>query len=186
MKKLFTILLLVLAFGFITTSSAQGLGFKAIAPQLGLVMPEDPWDMGFAIGGVINMGELSTNLGLYPFVGYWSSKYTYDAFDLSEDLTLSNIQIGADVHYSIASAKGLYVGGGLSFNMLSVEFPSYNPVTFESTTDSESDSKIGIGLLAGYEMPLGSNLGFIQGKYNLISDLNTLELTVGIYFNLGK
>ncbi len=186
MKKLFTILLLVLAFGFITTSSAQGLGFKAIAPQLGLVMPEDPWDMGFHVGAKINMGELANNLGLYPFVGYWSSKYTYGDFGLNEDLTLSNIQIGADVHYHIASAEGLYVGGGLSFNMLSIEFPSYNPITLESTTDSESDSKIGIGLLAGYELPFGSSLGFIQGKYNIISDLNTIELTVGMYFNLGK
>ncbi len=186
MKKLFTILLLVLAFGFITSSSAQGLGFKAIAPQLGLVMPEDPWDMGFHVGAKINLGELTKDLGLYPFVGYWSSKYSYSAFDESTDLKLSNIQIGADVHYHIASMQGFYVGGGLSFNMLSIEFPSYNPFTGASTTESNSDSKIGFGLLAGYELPLGSNLGFVQGKYNLISDLNTLEITVGMYFNLGK
>ena len=186
MKKLFTIMLLVLAFGFVTSSSAQGLGFKAIAPQIGLVMPEDPWDMGFHIGAKINMGELTKDLGLYPFVGYWSSKYTYDAFDLNEDLKLSNIQIGADVHYHIASMEGLYVGGGLSFNMLSIEFPSYNPFTLESTTESDSESKIGFGLLAGYEMPFGSTTGFVQGKYNIISDLNTIELTVGMYFNLGK
>jgi hypothetical protein len=184
MKNLLTILLLILAFGMISTSSAQGLSLKAIAPQVGLVMPEDPWDMGFHVGAKVNMGELSDNLGLYPFVGYWSSKYSYDYLDLSEDISLSNIQIGADVHYHIASAKGLYVGGGLSFNILSVDVPVYNPFTGNVTTESDSESKIGIGLLAGYELPLGSNLGFIQGKYNIISDLNTLELTVGMYFNL--
>jgi opacity protein-like surface antigen len=186
MKKLFTIMLLVLALGFITNGSAQGLGLKAIAPQLGLVMPEDPWDMGFHIGAKVNMGELAENLGLYPFLGYWSTKYSYSELGLSEDMSLSNIQIGADAHYKIASAQGLYVGGGLSFNILSVDVPYYNYFTGEVTTKSDSESKIGIGLLAGYELPLGSNLGFIQGKYNIISDFNTVELTVGMYFNLGK
>jgi len=186
MKKLTAILLLVLAFGLITTSSAQGLSLKAIAPQLGLVMPEDPWDMGFHIGAKANLGEVAQGFGLYPFVGYWSSKYSYSAADLSEDLTLSNIQFGADVHYHLANVQGLYVGGGLSLNILSIDFPSYNYATGDYTTESDSETKFGIGLLAGYEMAFGNNLGFVQGKYNLISDLNTLELTVGLYFNLAK
>jgi len=184
MKKLVAVMIIVFAFGLITTGSAQGLGFKAIAPQLGLIMPEDPWDTGFMFGAKVNLGEISPGIGLYPFAGYWSSKYTYNL--ISTDLTLSNIQIGADVQYFLPSVKGLYLGGGLSLNFLSIEAPTYNPFTGESTTASTSDTKFGIGLLAGYEVPLGSSMGFIQGKYNIISDFNTIELTVGYYFNLGK
>jgi hypothetical protein len=185
MKKLIAVMSLVLAFGFITTSSAAGLGLKAIAPQVGLVMPESPWNTGFHVGAKVNMGEVAKDFGLYPFIGYWSSKYSWSGYGLSEDMTLSNIQIGADVHYHIADVKGLYAGGGLSLNLLSIKVPSFNYYG-QGSSATNSETKIGIGLLAGYELPVGKNLGFVQGKYNLISDFNTLELTVGMYFNLGK
>jgi hypothetical protein len=186
MKKLITAMSLVLAFGLISISSAEGLGLKAIAPQVGLVMPESPWDTGFHVGAKANMGELTKDIGLYPFVGYWSSGYSYSYYTASTDISLSNIQFGADAHYHMADVEGLYFGGGLSLNILSVGVPVYNAYTGKTTTESDSKTKIGIGLLAGYELPIGNNLGFVQGKYNIISDLNTIELTVGIYFKMGK
>ena len=186
MKKLLTILSIVLAFGFITNISAAELGLKAIAPQVGLVMPEDPWDTGFHVGAKANMGELTEGLGLYPYVGYWSSGYSYSYLAASEDISLSNIQIGADAHYHLADVEGLYFGGGVSLNFLKMDIPTVDPFTGQATTISDSNTEFGIGLLAGYELPIGSNLGFVQGKYNIISDFNTLELTVGIYFKTGK
>jgi hypothetical protein len=186
MKKLFAVMILLLMFGFVSIGSAQGLGLKAIAPQVGLIMPASPWKTGFSIGAKANMGDLAEGIGLYPFAGYWSSKYTWSYYTWSSDLTLSNIQIGADAHYHLPSVQGLYIGGGLSLNFMSVESAIPNIYGTGVTTASASDTKIGIGLLAGYEMPIGSNLGFVQGKYNLISDFNTLELTVGLYFNLKK
>lgn len=180
MKKLLMVLSIVLL--LTTYSFGQNLGLNAIAPKVGVIMPEDPWDTGFLVGAQADMGTVAENLGLFPFVAYWSSGYDL----LGVDLTLSNIQIGADVHYAVPNVQGLYAGGGLSFNILSIEFPSYNYLTGESTTDSDSESKIGFGFLAGYEIQLGGNAGFVEAKYNIISDLNTLEIAAGIYFDMTK
>jgi len=180
MKKFTIMMILILACAFVFPVSAQKLGLKSVNPMAGLVMPEDPWSTGFIIGVGADMGELTRDITLNPFVSYWSSGYD----EHGVDLTLSNFQIGADVHYHIKDVKGLYGGGGLSFNIVSFEFPSFNFLTGEATTKSESETKIGFGVLGGYEFPLGDMDAFVQGKYNIISDLNTIELTFGVAFDM--
>jgi hypothetical protein len=105
------------------------------------------------------------------------------------------LQIAGDVHYLLENVEGLYFGGGLSINITSYEYPSvditYDPVTgfatgFSSNKPSESKTKVGINLLGGYEMPIGNNTGFAEAKYNIIGDFNTIELCVGMFFDLNK
>jgi hypothetical protein len=179
MKKLTAIFLIVLALGLFTTSSAQGLSLKAIAPQVGVIFPEDPFDTGFQIGAKANLGELTQNLALLPYLNYWSTGGGEGTYDWS----LSNFQIGADVHYGITNVKGLYVGGGLSINFISTEATWDDPY-LGSYSESTSSNEIGIDLLAGYEFPLAGKTAFVEGKYDIISDLNTLVLNVGLYFDL--
>ena len=180
MKKLTMTVVLILVCALVFPVSAQKLGLNSVKPMAGVVMPESPWGTGFIIGVGADMGELTRDITLNPFVSYWSSGY--DEFGV--DLALSNFQIGADVHYHIKDVKGLYAGGGLSFNILSIEFPYFNFITGEQTTESESETKIGFGVLGGYMFPLGNMDAFVQGKYNIISELNTLELTFGIAFDM--
>jgi hypothetical protein len=49
---------------------------------------------------------------------------------------------------------------------------------------SSDDTKIGFGALAGYEIPLGANIAFAQVKYNITSDPDIIEFSLGYYFNL--
>jgi len=180
MRKLFVVLVVI--FMFAAIAPAQDIGLHAIAPKVGVLFPESPWDTGFLFGAKANLGELSENLELMPFALYWTSGYS----EFSVDLALTNIQIGGDVHYFLPNIESLYVGGGISINFLSFEFPFVNFITGESTTESTSDTKFGFGFLAGYEIPMGDSYGFIEGKYNIISDFNTFEIEVGYYFPLSK
>ncbi|HGY54866.1 MAG TPA: hypothetical protein ENK44_04130 [Caldithrix abyssi] len=182
MKKVAILLTVVMSFAMVSTLSAQGLGLNSIGAKAGIILPEDPWDTGFYGGVVADMGELTENLGLVPFATYWKSNYSISGYDLG----LSNIQIGADVHYYLPGAPGLYLGGGLSLNFLSVEYPTFDYVTYSTSTTSESETKFGFGFLAGFGFNIGNQSAFVEGKYNIISDLNTIELALGILFDMGK
>jgi hypothetical protein len=176
-KKLYILFTFVLALSVTAPAVAQDLGLKGIAPKVGLVLPEDPWNAGLFLGASADMGEITDNITLNPFVAYWNSGY--DAF--GADISLSNIQLGADVHYIFPDIEGLYAGGGLSLNIISFNYPDEYNVFGDAST---SDTEIGIGLKGGYMMEISDLLGFAEAKYNIISNLNTIELAVGLYFDL--
>lgn len=185
MRKLYIALTIILL--FVAIAPAQDLGLNAIAPKVGVLFPESPWDTGFLFGAKVNMGELSENLELQPFALYW----TAGASEFGVDLSLSNIQIGGDVVYFLPNVQGLYAGGGISINFLSFDFalPSFfNPFTgqTEGGTTSESETRIGFGLVGGYEIPVGDNWAFVEAKYHIISDFNTFEIEVGYFFDLTR
>ena len=72
---------------------------------------------------------------------------------------------------------------GLSINFKSVSWDL--PAELAAYSGSESETDIGIGLLGGYEMPLGkTSTGFAQAKYNIISDLNTFAIVLGVWFDM--
>lgn len=181
MKKALTITLLLLVLS--SFSFAQGLGLHSITGKAGVVMPESPWDTGFLIGAEANLGEVTDGLTLHPVVSYWSSGYSQSVAGSNFDLTLSNVQIGADVHYQIENVEGLFVGGGLGFNFLSFEFPAFSFLG-SSSTSSTSETKIGFAAVAGYNFPVGGMNGVVSGRYNIIDSFNTLELSFGIEFDM--
>lgn len=173
------VMLVALVLFIAVPASAGNLQLKSISGQAGVIFPED-LGTGFMLGASANMGELTENLNLVPLVGYWNSGKSENGWDWS----FSNFQIGADVQYYLKDQKGLYFGGGLSLNFLSVsvDLPAdYIGFGFET---SSSDTKVGIDFLAGYEMPVGDNLGFANVKYHLISDVNTFMINVGMWFDM--
>jgi len=179
MKKFSFLLLIAVILLATIPASASDLGLKRLGGKVGIIFPQD-LDMGFMLGAAADMGELTDDLKLIPLISYWSAGTTESGYDFS----FSNFQVGADVQYYLKDVKGLYFGGGLSINFTTVswdipaELAAYYP-------DSESKTKIGIGLLGGYEMPLGkTTTGFAQAKYNIISDASTFEINLGVWFDM--
>ncbi|RMH60822.1 MAG: hypothetical protein D6677_12920 [Calditrichaeota bacterium] len=166
--------------------NAQSLKLNTITAKGGVIMPESPWDTGFLVGAEADMGEVFNGFVLVPLVTYWSTGYTYSGTTF--DLSLSNIQLGADVHYSLDNvAPGLYAGGGLAFNFLTSEYPVFNYTTFQfDQTGSDTETKLGFAVLAGYNLKLGNMAGVVQGRYNIVDGFDTLELTLGILFDMAK
>ena len=175
MRKLFIVTALSLF--MIGTSFAQGIQFKSVTARAGLILPESPLDTGVLIGAEAELGINVNKIAIVPVASYWHASYFLNPTTLS----LSNFQIGADAHYSLEEAtkiKGLYAGGGLSLNFKSFDSPNY--------ISSITDTNIGFSLLTGYNLALGSMDGVAQARYNLISNLNTFELTFGIIFDMAK
>ncbi len=182
-KLLLSAIMLVLITG---SGFAQGIQFKSITPHVGLIFPDSPWDTGFLVGAEADLGIKVNEIAIVPVVNYWHSSYSYNTSG-TFDLTLSNLQIGADAHFNLPNVvKGLYAGGGLSFNFITSEFPTYNYTTFTTTTGSNTDTNIGFDIMAGYNLALGSMAGVVQARYNIISNLNTFEITLGVTFDMAK
>ena len=173
--RLFTILAVMLLFAL--PLSAQNLGLQRLSGKVGIIFPKDA-GTGFMLGAAADMGELTKDLSLIPLISYWSSSKDESGINVS----LSNIQIGADVQYYLKDVKGMYVGGGLSLNFATVTAETN---IFGSTYSADaSETKIGIGILAGYELPVGNNIGFVNAKYHLISDINTFAINIGMWFDM--
>ena len=172
---LFTLLAVILLFAL--PLSAQDLGLQRLSGKVGIIFPKDA-GTGFMLGAAADMGELTKDLSLVPLLSYWSSSKDESGVSTS----FSNVQIGADVQYNLKDVKGMYVGGGLALNFISV---SWEYDMFGTTYDgSESETRFGIAFLAGYELPIGKNTGFVNAKYNLISDFNTFAINIGMWFDM--
>ena len=145
-----------------------------------MIFPKD-WDTGFSLGATANLGELADNLELFPYINYWSAGTTVFTVDIS----VSNFQIGGDVHYMIENVPGLYGGGGISLNFVSAETGIVSPFTGQSTTASGSSTEFGFDILGGYQLPVGDHTGFAEVKYDLVSNLNAFRISVGMLFDLN-
>jgi len=176
MKRIFIVLVLLLT---LTTLSHADLGLKSVAPQIGVIFPENPFNTGFEIGVTANMGEFAPSFALFPLINYWSAGGGEGIYDWS----FSNFQIGADAHYYVKDLPGFFAGAGLTLNFMSIS-SDYDVPGFGPVSASVSETKVGFGLVAGYEMPIDKYKGFVKGKYNLISDVNTFELAIGLHFDI--
>ena len=172
-RALFTALLsLVLS----SATMAQDLGLKSITPRVAILLPESGFSTGFSIGAKADMGTVFNDLTLNPIISYWSS--SLDFFFTTIDLDVSVIQLGADLHYDLPSVGNVYVGGGLSLNFLSIDYPSSVPFDASSTD-------IGFSFLGGYKLDLGNSQGVVEARYT-ISDLDAFEIGFSYLFDMNK
>jgi len=184
MKKIFGLMVIALVLSLSLPASASDIGLKRLNGQLGLLFPSSPglsYGVGFQLGAGADLGEITDNLHLVPSLSYWILSPDVEGYESSEvDVSASNFQIAADVHYYLKDVKGLYFGGGLSlnFNSASIKYRGFE-------VGSGTGTDVGIGLLGGYEMSLNNTTtGFAQLKYNIISDFNTFAIIFGVWFDM--
>jgi len=177
MKKL-TFLILVFAVSF---AFSADLGLYQAGPTVGLIMPEDPFEMGFQIGAKANIGTVfEDKVGLFPVVNYWAS--SYEDYD---DSKLSNFKIGVDGHYDLSETfDGLYAGAGVAINIVSTEF-TVKYAGYQNSYD-DSDTEFGISVLVGYNLILSEKPVFVEAKFDIIDELNTFGIKAGMFFDLNK
>ncbi len=180
MKKIILVLMLCL----VSFSFAGQFGLYQVAPTLGVIIPEDPFDMGFQVGAKANVGSLMDGkIGLYPVLNYWRTGA--ENFD---DYTLSNIKLGVDFHYDLNQYfQGLYAGAGLAMNIVKSEFTvDYGPYYGGKQSYDDSNNEFGFCVFGGYNFEMSGKPLFVEAKYDLINNLNTLGVKVGMFFDMKK
>jgi len=189
MKKIFILMVIAFVLSLSIPASASDIGLKRLNGQLGLLFPSTPnlsYGVGFQLGAGADLGEITDDLHLVPSLSYWILSPEVEGAS-SLDASASNFQIAVDVQYYLKDVKGLYFGGGLSINFVSISWdlpPEF--AQFEGDYDASS-TEFGIGLLGGYEMPINKKTtGFAHLKYNIISDFNTLAIVFGVWFDMSK
>jgi opacity protein-like surface antigen len=160
-----------------TAVAAGPFGLYEIGGHLSFVSPEDI-DGTFGFGAQAYIGEIQPGWTLHPSLWYWGSSIGAGTLDLD----VSEIGINCDVHYplEVEAPVDLYVGGGLGFFRSSVEFATVNPVNFNVTKDSKSETDLGLSLLGGAEYELGPDLtGFGELRYKM-GGIDSFRLTIGV------
>ncbi len=151
---------------------------------MGLILPEDPIDATFGFGVEADLGTLIPDLGLYPFLDFWTKSYNEKAFGSDGDWRYTEIAIGAVVRYffEIDSQIQPYAGGGLALNFGRV---SWKYSTEEGkVSDSDTDTDIGIHLLGGGAMDISPQWkGFAELKY-AVDGADYFGIYVGAIYKL--
>ena len=178
MKKFIVLATAVLVLA-ISPVAAQEFGLFSVNPSASIVMPENH-DMGFGVNVSANVGEVMEGLSIYPTVSYWTASW-----ENLDNSSTNNIALGVDVHYSMeAFPAGMYVGAGLNYNMLTWEYDYVDPWTGQTRTWSFDDNNLGTSAFVGYTFSMGNFGLFAEARYNLISDFNNLQFSVGVPFSL--
>lgn len=193
MKKISVLMVVALVLSFTVPASAADMGLKRVNGQLGLLFPSTEglsYGVGFLVGAGADVGEITDNLHLVPSLSYWIMSPDIEGAESSGlDASASNFQIAVDLQYYLKDVKGLYFGGGLSLNFksISIDYPPEIAQFIGESSSSGSETDVGFGLLAGYEMPFNKKTtGFAHAKYNIISDLNTFAIVFGVWFDMKK
>jgi hypothetical protein len=192
MKKIIVLMLVAFVLSLTLPASASDMGLKRINGQVGFLFPSSPgidYGVGFLLGAGADIGEITDDLHLVPSLSYWILSADPEGGTVEGlDVSASNFQIAVDLQYYLKDVKGLYFGGGLSLNFMSISFdfpPEY--AQFGYGSESDSKTRVGIGLLGGYEMPINkTTTGFAHLKYNIISDMNTFAVVFGVWFDMKK
>jgi opacity protein-like surface antigen len=178
MKKLLILFPLFFTLIACSGSSAQtDLGPKAVGGFIGYVNPEQTGGtVGF--GAVADMGTLTPALGLELEILYWSkSKGPSD-----REITWRDLVLSAHARYRFllpGSAVKPYMGGGIG--------PHFVKHESEQSSQSETDTKFGLHLLAGVEYKISPKVVlFGEWRYAIVSDLNQFAIFAGAKYQLGQ
>jgi outer membrane protein W len=187
MKKLCpTIILVLFLVAVISPLAFAQHGKKSVGAGLELAIPMgdfgDAATMGFGGTAAFQYG-FKPNIDLIGTVGYlhWGAKSEFKALDFS--WSAIPIQVGGKYFFQPTESR-FYVGGLVGFHIFSFKTETINPFTLETSSESTSETKIGLAPLGGYELKVGENMMLdIQARYQFVSDFSYFGLRVGL--NMG-
>ena len=190
MKRIIFLFSIAICAFLIMPGFGQAIGIKA--GIVSISADEEPYDvLGIGFQGGVNIHLVEVTKGIYLNTGlaYWTASEETDG---GSELTYSNISIAPDIRYYVdGEESGFFIGGGLSINLLNIKGEVSKTVSgpaggYMITTwvVEYDETEIGFHPVIGYLFNLGDLRAFVEGKYNLITDFNTLDAAVGVIFDL--
>ncbi len=163
------------------------LGLKSVGVNVGMVSPEHV-DATFGLGVFANNGYITPEIQLESRIDYWgksdSSPYG--------DLKFSDVAVGARGKYMFPTSSPTvhpFAGLGLGMHFLhsSVEVPpmDFGGGTIPGYTVSDSETRLGLDLGGGFEMPVNPSSDFVaEAWYGIVSDVNQFAVKIGMAWHM--
>lgn len=180
MKKLFSIVvLLVFAFS-LNNTMAQGKNHLGIGLNLALPMGAFGDAAGMGFGGTISYEmDFTPNITGIASAGYLKfggKDFGFFSYDYSD------IPIMAGIKYYFTPATPFYGIAQIGFQIFNANASYSGPYGFDV---SGSSTEFAFSIGAGYEIPVGLNGAVdLTGTFNLISDLNYIGIRAAYRFGI--
>ncbi len=186
LKKYYYILGVLLVFSIVNPLFAQKRLIRSVGGGAGISLSQGDWDPGFILSAQANFEEVLKYIYLSPFFNYSTANQAIEHENLSEDLSINYLSIGAKIiGYLNARPKGFYIGSAISFNIISFESLTIGQYSQNTEIREDNTTKVGFAALAGYLYPLKSISIFIESDYTLVpGGYNNFLVYTGIYLNL--
>jgi hypothetical protein len=115
-----------------------------------------------------------------------SSKRSEEINEKTYDLSLNYFSFGSKIiGYINSKPRGFYLGGSLSFNIISSDAVDYESVDNNFDIKKSNDTKIGFAPIAGYLFKRNTFSINIESRYTLIQGgFNTFQIGVGFNYIL--
>lgn len=190
MKKCIVFVVLASICTLVSQNAMAGdLGFKSLGVSVGMVSPEDI-DATFGLGVFTEHGFVTPEIELESRIDFWSKSEDTGFGDAS----IRDISVGTRGKYMFPTSSSSvqpYVGMGLGLHFLhaKVDVPSmdFGGTIIPGYTVEDSDTKLGLELGGGMEMPVNPNTHFVaEAWYGIVSDFNQFSARVGMAWNIGQ
>lgn len=163
-----------------TSFSQTRLGLFGIGGKIGYIDPAGPENSTLAFGGIIDLGTLTTNLGLEADFVYWSK--SYGLLGATTEVSSFSLSVGAKYYFTPEGKKlRPFAGGGLGFSRASVKVQLVIPWT--NRTTSASDTDFTAHAVGGLKYALSSSIdGFAELRFSIAGDYDYWGVFFGIIF----
>jgi len=167
---------------FLNNANAQEIKLHSIGVKGGIILPEGDWNTGYTVGVQVDMGEIIKELYLVSSVNFMNSSKTITNYGISNDLSLAQFTIGADLFgYSPVKPKNLYGGIGIYFHYIQKDIAKLYNISRDVQINSIDDNKLGFALLVGYLIDLKTTEITLGSRYILANDgYNAFLITLGV------
>jgi hypothetical protein len=152
----------------------------------GIIYPQGGWNIGYMIQAQTNFGEVLDYIFLTPFAYYAAASKSEETNQNKYDMTIQYIGFGTKmVGYLNSKPEGFYMGGYLSFNVISAESLLLGHLDQNTFVESHTTTKLGLAVLTGYKLAFKKMNIFIEANYMLVpGGFNNPSFLIGTSLNL--
>ncbi len=147
------------------------------------------------VGGSLIFGSEIENLGIRADGAYDINEQFRGAADITfffpksigtnTDWTWWAINVNGHYKFPVEGDVGLYGLAGLNFATIRVKSEFTNPINNQTSTNTSSNSEVGLNIGGGVEYPMDFGNLFGELKYT-VSDLDQLEINAGVRIPIGN
>jgi hypothetical protein len=182
MKQSFGVLLLAVLLTSFINAQSQGISVGA-----NLALPIGDWsnsaNVGFG-GTATYERSFAPNIVGQVYTGYISFGGKDSGLD-GYSYSYSMVPIMLGIKYFFQPNTGFYANGLLGVNILSVDVSVPAEISPYYSGSTSSDTKFGLGVGAGYEIPVGGkNAVDVSANFMLVSDANYIGARIAYRFGL--